>query len=913
MTHVFTRFNLVAVMVLGAAPLAPAQVKEPPRPEKLKIELRYHIRADRDERVRQYTDLKKYLAKLGFDDARKKDPDYDLEVFDPTADRFTGTIPSARVFEVFDDVRVQNILIAPDGFALPTEGDKPVAVKLGLRGGSLPQAQQQLHRQTVTHLANLGFVEALGYDTQGYTLVRGVIQAKSIPLLVKDIRTEPSGWFLPSVPNSQLPVPLRDRAPIRWAEVLPIAEFATPFSPLAVLPAQLKYSSDLRALLLDPATKDAPLRVEIIFQNRIDSLDALKTLIQGRYSGSSLEGVIGNIVSMRLHRASTVELLSQEPGVLGLRLPRPATETITLTAGGPGASAADVLKNTRLDQLHKLGYTGGGVKVILIGSDFTGADRLIGTELPKQTKILDLTTELAPDLLPFKSDPPRRGTGIAAAKALIAAAPDCELVLVRIDPGCFFHLNTIARLARGDIEYTDAMVERLSELTTRNTELDEERVKAIGAYKAAFADLSDGVAAVALREKTKKDLEAIIAKEQKLIALSNRFKTYQKSLIALVGAQVIVNMLVWESGYPLDSIGEFSTIVDRLSSNLPPRVVKPLAVQKPPLVWVQAASAAGASVWGGPFLDANRDGQMEFTRDPRLNIPNYVPAGAQRFVTAAAEILLGMVPWGENWSQSLNFLGTRSPNGTVTPELAMGTKLRLVVQWRESADPNFPETDIPAYPLTFRVLQQIDPNGEKRSSDEMAERDRSVSAPAVIYRTQTFLVFEQMMEFTVPVTGRYALVLESTAVGDALIPALRRDVEIYPRIVIETLSALASDPKVVFRSHTAPVSGVGTPGDTLGAITVGTDALAAQMGGGTGLTLRKKPDVFGPGVLVIGADAASGPGIATAFTGGATALLVQARAAQPNVFKSVGIESGNPLEIPDRWLKVVPPIARRRP
>lgn len=888
MTHALARFALVTVATFGAATLSPAQVKEPQRAEKVKVEVRYRIRADRDERVRQYLDLQKHLAKLGFDDARKDDPDYDLDVLDPTAERFTGTIPGAKVLDVLDNVRVQNILFVPDGFALPAEGGAPVAVKLGLRGGYLPRAQQQLHEQTVAHLARIGFAEAIGYDTRGYTLIRGAIQAKSVPLLVKDVRSEPSGWFLPTVPADQLPVPLRDRNPIRWAEVLPIAEFAAPFAPALVLPAQLKYSADLRALLAEAAAKDAPLRVEIVFQKRVENFDALRTLIQGRYSGSSLDGVIGNIVSVRLQRGAYVEELSQEPGVIGVRLPRLGAETIALAAGGKGTTAADAVKAARLDQLHKLGYTGTGVKVILIGSDFGGADKLIGTDLPKQTRIVDLTTELTPDLLPAKADPTRAGNGVAAAKALVAAAPDCELVLVRIDPGCFFHLNTIIRLARGDIEYTDSVLVRLGELTARTVALDDARSKAVKAYKAAFADLSDNEVAILLRKKTKADLDAIFVIEKELAAVSNRFNTYQKELGAIAGGQVIVNTLVWESGYPLDSLSEFATIVDRLSSDLPPRIVKPLAPQKQPLVWVQTASAAGAAVWGGPFLDANRDGQMEFA-PPKSKPP------------------------ADNWSPALNFLGTRAATGDVTPELAMGTKLRFVVQWRESADPNFPETDIPAYPLTLRLLRQMDPTGENRSSDEMEEAARSVSVPNVISRTRTYLVFEQMLEFTVATAGRYALVLESASVGDALIPALRRDVEIYPRLVIETLGTALSDPKAVFRSFTAPTAGVGAPGDALGALTVGTDATGSLTGGGTGLTLRGKPDVLGPDALVFGGQTASGPGVATAFAGGAAALLLQARVALPKVFTGAGIEPGKKLELPERWLKIVPPAPRRRP
>jgi hypothetical protein len=867
--------------------------KEPKRADKMDVQIRYRIRADRDERIRQYRVLEKHLAGLGFVDALKDDPIHELDILDPTAERFVGTIPGDKVEAILDDVRVQNILFAPTGFVYPDAPDKPVAIKLGLRSGLLGPVQQQLHRQVVAHLAQLGFVEALGYETRGYTLVRGYIQYKSLNLLVKDLRTEPSGWFTVNTNIDKLPVPLRERNPVRWAEVLPVTEFPAPYSPPPVLPAQLRYAPDLRALLLAPPGKDVPIRAEVVFENRIDDVEALRTLVSGRYVGSSLDGVIGNVASIRFARQAVLESFALEPGVSYMRLPREGAETVGLAQAGKGTAPADALAAANLDKLRALGYTGTGVKVILIASDFTGADKLIGTDLPKRTKIVDLTTELTPELFPAKADFARLGTGTAAAKTLAAVAPDADIVLVRIDPGCFFHLHTIIKLARGEVQYTDAMRVRLNELALRSAILDREKLVAIDAYKKAFADLSDAPEAVKLRLKTKAELEALIKKEQDLTQYLNRFNAYQKEIsTALTGAQVFVNTLAWESGYPLDSLSEFAQIIDLRANVLPPRVNKRPgdadAAPKPPLVWVQAAGAGGPAVWGGPFLDANRDGLMEFVQP-------------------------GAKPPADNWSPQLNFLGTRAATGAVAPELAKDAKLRFVVQWREPADPNFPETDIPVHALTVRVMKQLDPTGEKRASDEMVELARSGSSPNVIFRTRTYLVFEQMLEFTVPEAGRYALALEAPARPDPLIPALRRDVEVYPRIVIETVGTPVNDPKVVFRSYTTTSAGVGAPGDARAALSVGVEADGAQVGGGTGLTLRTKPDVYGPAALTFGNDTFSGPGTATAFAGGAAVLLTQARAGAPNLFGSARIEPGKKLVLPEAWLKIVPPADKPKP
>ncbi len=928
MTHSLGRTAFVLLLLPLATSRGEAQFKEPPRAEKVDVQVRFRIRADRDERVRQYRALEKHLAALGFVDARKDDPDRDLDELDPNAERHVGTIPGAKVLDVLNEPRVQNILFAPAGHTYPDALDKPVAVRIGLRTGLHPNLQQELHNQTVKHLARLGFVPALGYDPRGYTIVRGSIPYKNLDLLVKDIRLEPSGWFLPNSSVEKLDSPLRDRNPLRWAEVLPVAEAPPPFAPAPVLPIQQRYSADLRAVLLDPARKDAPIRVEVVFQNRLEDLESLRTLIQGRYAGSALEGAIGNVASIRLPRASFVEFFASEPGVLGVRLPRQGSETIALVPGGKALSLPEALKSARLDELHKLGYTGAGMKVVLIGSDFTGADKLIGTELPKRTTIVDLTAELTADMLPMPPDPARQGTGTAAARALAAVAPDAELVLVRIDPGCFFHLYEVVKLTRSDVPYTDSLLVRLSELTVRSATLEGDRTRAVDDYKKAFTAPVGNAIAIAERKKAetelneflekekdpkarkkalddyrqfsalsdtdlavrkaKADLDAVFEREKQHAVLVNRFTAFQKQLTALNRARAIVNTLVWESGYPLDALNEFAGTLDRLAMPVPPRAVKPTTPPPAPLVWVQAGSNAGAAVWGGPFVDANRDGLLEF-----------VPLGSK-------------LPQ-DNWSPQLNFLGTRAVTGEVGPEIAKDAKLRFVVQWREPADPAFPNREDPVYGLTLHLLRQIDPVGAARANDEMEAVARSVSVPNIIFRTQTYLVFEQMLEYTVPAAGRYALVLESAQLNVSQLSGLKRELEIHPRIVIETVGTAAGAPRAVFRSYTSFTAGVGTPGDALGATTVGTGAPTAQSGGGTGLALRGKPDVLGPGALALGAETYSGEGVATAFAGGAAVLLLQARATAPNVFGSAGIEPGKKLELPTAWLQRAPRLERRKP
>jgi hypothetical protein len=259
-----------------------------------------------------------------------------------------------------------------------------------------------------------------------------------------------------------------------------------------------------------------------------------------------------------------------------------------------------------------------------------------------------------------------------------------------------------------------------------------------------------------------------------------------------------------------------------------------------------------------------------------------------------------------NWSPEMNFLGVQSATGETTPDIPAGAKLRFTMQWREPLDPNLPAADRPAYPVVLRVFRQLDPAGAKQPSDEMAEAARSVGGPYPIMLTETFVVYEQILEFDVAAAGRYALVVATGYQPPPLLPALKREVEAYPRIVIETLSAKRGDGKVVFRSYVTKDAGVGTPGDSLGAITVGTGAAGELVGGGTGLTLRPKPDLFGPSALE-GGGGLRGPGVAAGFVGGAGAALAQAGANGGNVFRSAGVEPGKPVLVPDVWLKQLRP------
>src|ERR1700736_751540 len=83
---------ILPILIFGSS-RATAQVVLPKPPEAYDVQFRYRIKADRNERIRQFLEMEKHLVKLGF--KQKETEDADLAMFDPSAERMIGTIPSA--------------------------------------------------------------------------------------------------------------------------------------------------------------------------------------------------------------------------------------------------------------------------------------------------------------------------------------------------------------------------------------------------------------------------------------------------------------------------------------------------------------------------------------------------------------------------------------------------------------------------------------------------------------------------------------------------------------------------------------------------------------------------------------------------------------------------------------------------
>lgn len=884
------RLGLPFALVLALTTAAGAQVSYPPKPEKYAAAFRYRIRTDPEERIRQYRAMEAFLKKLGFEVAPREDAD--LDVFDPAAERMDGTVPAANAARLLDSPSIVTAVLVPAGRQLPADGKTPVQIRIRLASGLGAKEQADLHRQVVAHLGLLGFVEGVAYDHAGYSLARGSLPVENLYRLLKDLRTQPSGWFAPAVGPASLPLPLRSVLPIRLVEVLPDAAPAGPAvaPPPAGAPtaASPKLTPEARAAVEDPANQGKPLRVDVVLESPPGlAWRDVKVRIRSAAIGASVEGLVGSIATVRVNKPADVAGLAALAEVQAIRLPRAGSETVRPQAAG-AADPAAWLASSHVADLHRAGYRGAGVRVVVIATGFPGVAALIGKQLPASTRVIDLTAELTPEVEPVPPQADRPGGGTAAAFAAHAAAPAADLLLVRVEPTALHQLETIARTVAGDGSYSEAMQSRSGELVARTDALLVRRTAVAEEYRQAFADLSDEEKPTQRRAAARAAFDKLVADENVLKGAVERFGALKAAVDGLRGGGVVVSTLVWDTGYPLDGLSDLSRLLD--DQFLPKPVASALrASKRPPVpVWVQPASTAVGQVWAGPFLDADANGVMEFA-----------PATAP-------------VPAGGRWTRELNFLGFAGADGKVAGVLPAGLKVRATVQWREPHDADAGLAPEIVFPLNLRLVRQLDPEGKVLATDEFAEVGLSAGRPVRLLKTLGSGAFEQTLEVTIPADGVYALRVEGRPAPDAPFGTPQR-VEVYPRVVIEAADAAsAAKGRPVLQTYAGTAVGVGVPGDSPSAVTVGIDGGPTTLTGtGPGVALATKPDLLAPGTLVIDGNTVGGSGVAAGFAAGTAASLLSAGARINDLGKITGLKPGDPLVLPKKWVDTLRPRTQR--
>ncbi len=882
------------LFAVAALPGRAAALVSPPPPPIYDVQIRYQINAFGNEHLAQYFAMTRYFKDAGF----VRDPDEiipDDEPEDQRYNRMTGRIAADKVRLLLSEPHVRVLQLLPKGVKPPAEADALVRVDMQLASGFAPDRQRLLPRQVAEAIADLKFREAVGYDTHGDTRLLGAIPAGQLDALLSDVRKRPAAPHL---------APLQSAWPIRVVEVRP--DLPTPSGrpePPPIPKGQEKIAPELRERLADPAKAAGPARLEVILARTPPDGDFNYVgLLNAAAPGLSVEGRLGPLVTVRttINQAPALAALSE---VAEVRLPlaaRPRLETAESVEGW------DPLRASGAARLQVLNHKGRGTRVAVIDGDFTGwrgvvarsGDGATTGQLPADTRMIDLTRErnddLEPDAEPADSKP--LGHGVHMALAVLRAAPEVDLTLVRIDPAAPYMLQQIARAMNGDPIVSDSLRNRLENLDDRRYRLDQELQPLLQERQQVMKKFTDVSQKPLLLEKKKKgplsldeelqlqDIENREAFDKKQADYNRRDRQYHESveryfqllkdIQSLKGIQIAASGLVWNEGHPADT----SSALTRYFDEQPFKAA----------LWFQSAGDAHGQAWAGLFRDVDGNGVMEFDA-----------AGG---------------PLAEGPSRrELDFLSWTPDGGRPTLDLPAGVTARFSLQWREAHDPNAgqPGEDLylkPLADLRIVLVYQPDPNGAKQPGDDLDVVAQSVGQPARLNATPSSAVYEQTLLLRVTKPGRYAVYIEGKAPAstrpseDPSIPAARKSFELRTRLFVETLEGPG---RVLLHDFTTEEGAMGMPADSRNVVTVGAADHQGRpepySAGGSPLdvALMAKPDVLAyDQVETPNKDAARGVGLATGFAAGFAALC----RTSPEALRwrqNLGLPVGGLLRAPD--------------
>jgi hypothetical protein len=882
------------VLFLTLAPPAFAQPPQPAPPKEYDVQLRYRLQASRNDRIPQFDALVKYLESVGF----QKDAGPTDERENALYDRMTGRIASGNVRELLKASAVRSLLLFPAGHQLPEDLDQPVKVSLQLSAGRALEPQRVLFEQVRDQLRDIGFKEPIVYDQRGYTRLLGTVPTSAVGDLFKDIRTRPDGWLAPLKPLNDLPLPLRDlNAAIRIAEVVPEPEGVPPIK--AVAPREVpkpeepaaKLSADLLALL---GKEEKERRLEVVLFRVPDPNTPWQAPLLTVIPNRNIEGHIGQIVTIRATPEQGLALAAS-PAVVAVRLPRSSVAGVPLVTPAKDSNRA-VLETSGLALLHNRGQRGQGVRVAVIGADFRGWTTLRGKQLPRSTRMIDLTAERNILLLPeLDAEEKGVGHGTQCAVAVAVAAPAAEITLIRVDPAAYYQFDTIARNLNGERFLSDSLLRRRDDFDAEHERIDSEWRDVLRDRRRLLEnpESADELEPQAIKRRKERE-----AHEARVAKLKDEEKSYGDSLLRfqkllsdlrdLPKVQVVVSTLAWPDGHPVDGSSSLSRYLDS----------RPFRSTW----WLQASGDLRDQTWTGLFRDGDNNGVMEFA-------PAATPLKAQR------------------WSPEINFLAWQPNAGARALELPAKATLRLSVQWREAHDPDYFRAGedtyrVPLADVRLVLLRQRDPSGTRVGADEMEVVAHSVGVPLRIRNEAESSTYEQTLEFTVEDAGRYALRVEGSAPqgnkppGSGVLPAQQRSGELRLRILLDVSDAASrAAGRVVFLDYPTGSGDIAMPGDALRTLTIGAaDAYAlprsyTSTGPAMNLDLLLKPNVLGFDGLELATpgEAIHGSSVAASFAGGLAATLLSNGAPPSSLRSALPGQKDSALLAPAKWPLYQPP------
>ncbi len=897
-------------LALPKAELSPQQstVRYPESPERYAVSLRYRIEGGRNLRIRQWNAMLEYLDGIGM--VIDEGEDFDFQVFDLYANTLSGTIPASAARQLLRDPRIETVWLTPAGYPIPAQ--PPVRVLIELRRGLPFLTQKALSEQVEARLRRLGFLPNIGYDNRDFTILRGTIPGTRLPVLLKDLRGQPSGWLLPDTPYVATPSPLADAVPIQLVEVFADRTDAPPPLPGgSILPPipddanAIKLTAELRRVLAENDAANQPGQLDVMFDATVDLREKRwRQQLRRLDPRIAVEGIMGQRVTLSVPAMQYALALMQLPKVLFVDLPPQASATIP-EALRERLPVRDPLEWSRLEDLQALCYTGKGLRIAIIDVDFSGYTIAVDQGLLREPVLVDLTALEDPQLLPAPSMVvDDYGPGTRAAMVAAQAAPGADLVLIRIDPRAPYQLRDVALQMVGKGGALESLQSRLDAIDQAQDDLVSAAQAAQAAYEKAFDNFDDTPEAQAARQAARQGVNAIADRRQALREQMTRWTNLQQQIEHLRGIPIAVNALVWNRGLPLDGGSVLSrTLNDLVGKVRAPVVQNGYKIPAKPF-WVQAAGDTRGQSWMGYFRDRNENNAVEF-RDPDCALP---PG---------------------SWTPELLFLAQDQPGSAPQVELEAGTRLRVTLQWREAHDATIKDSNDVYYrqPLIryeMLLLRQRDPSGQFFPTDELELAALTETPARRLAFAPEYGVYEKTLDVIVPANGRYCLRVEgllppSTRPPELpTIPAAERKSEPTLRLFVEkvTNSPLPTD-RIVFSDNLPFFGGVGVPADARYVLTVGSAFDERQprrfsaVSAGPNRCLLVKPDVLAFDQLLLPNEetAKVGTRYAAAFSGGMAACLLQSGAPRSWFQKALGIPPGHVLVIPHEWLgtRRVPP------
>jgi hypothetical protein len=672
-----------------------------------------------------------------------------------------------------------------------------------------------------------------------------------------------------------LPLLYRSTSPIQITEAFPDVPAAKDAAAEAI-PKELENLSltpELRALLASKAAAGKLVRLEAILTSTPPDHD--RSWLRG-FPGLVVEGRAGPLVTF-LATPEQVPVIASQPYISTVRLPR-SGQPRALSGPASNDPGFDPLKASGVSRLHAMGSKGQGIRVAVIDGDFRGWQALTGKQLPAKTRLVDMTTERNPTLQPdpFAGDAQGLGHGTQIALALMRAAPQAELTLIRVDPSSPYQLLDVARAISGDVISSPSLDRRGEEIEETLQNLKLEKAKLLEERALVLDDFSQEDESVKRRADFFKKQAEFDKKERALHDLEKRYLQFRADLRSLRGTRIVANSLSWPEGHPVNGSSPISRFFDD----------RPFQAA----LWFQAAGDTHGQAWSGLFRDTDGNQVMEFA-EPGAPLPK------------------------GRWSSELNFLAWDPMRGPQVPDLPAKATVRVSIQWSEVHDPDLAKNGedpfrAPLAKLRLVVLRQRDPSGQKLATDDLEVVAASAGLPQRLLNHEDYAVYEQTVEFTADAAGRYALRVEGEAPRGTRPPSAPtlpgdRQGELRPRIF---LSTLAGDGRAVFADFATKEGEFGVPGDAHQVISIGAANAAGQRQPFSAAGTPWNMELFGrPSFLAFdevgtaGQGGAFGSSLANGFAAGVAASALSGGGPKARLFESLQVQPGEVLRVPPSW------------